>query len=36
MEKEYVDTNQDILPLADRVMEEEVWQVEGGRKKGSP
>jgi hypothetical protein len=42
MEEEYVDTNQEkennpveILPMADRVMEQEVWQVEGGRKKGS-
>ena len=42
MEEEYIDTNQkkenkplESLPMADRVMEEEVWQVEGGRRKGN-
>ena len=42
MEEEYVDINKkkesnpvESLPMADRVMEEEVWQVEGGRRKGS-
>ena len=42
MEEEYIDTNQkkenkplESLPMADRVVEEEVWQVEGGRRKGN-
>ena len=42
MEEEYIDTNQkkenkplESLPMADRVMGEEVWQVEGGRRKGN-